>query len=69
MKTREELIELRARLGERLATETHRIGGPHHDDQLAKVAHVLAGIQAIDMVLENELEPRESDGPLGFFVG
>lgn len=69
MKTRDELLELRDKLRERLAIETHRIGGPHDNDQLAKVAHVLAGIAAIDMVLDQGLEPPESDGPMVFFVG
>lgn len=68
MKTREELLELRNRLGERLATETHRIAGPHHEEQLDAVARVLAGIQAIDMVLENDLAPRDDGPPLGFFT-
>lgn len=68
MKSREELLETRNQLRDRLATETHNLSSAYQDERLGKIAHVLAGIAAIDMVLEYELDPPENDGPIGFFV-
>lgn len=68
MKTREELLEIRNQLRDRLATETHNLSGAYQDERLDKIARVLAGIAAIDMVLEYELDPPESDGPAMFFI-
>ncbi|WP_151720475.1 hypothetical protein [Gemmobacter serpentinus] len=69
MATHDELMETRKLLTERLAIETHRLSGAYQDERLGKIANVLAGIKAIDLVIENELEPPESDGPIGFFIG
>lgn len=67
METREELMEMRSKLRDRLATETYRISA-HNEEQLDQVARVLAGIQAIDMVIEYDLDPPSNDGPVGFFT-
>jgi hypothetical protein len=69
MATHAELMETRRLLTERLAIETHRLSGAYQDERLGKIAGVLAGIQAIDLVIENELEPPESDGPGFIFIG
>lgn len=55
MKTRSELLKMRAELYDRLAKETHQIRNPNHDDQLDNVARVLAGLQAINIVIEYDL--------------
>lgn len=68
MKTRAELEDVRSQLRARLAKETHNLSGAYQEERLDKIARVLAGIAAIDMVLEGGLEPPESDGPVAFFI-
>lgn len=67
MKTHQELLTMRNKLRDRLAKETYLIS-VHNDERLEKIAGILAGIQAIDLVIENDIDAPEDDGPLGFFV-
>lgn len=69
MKDKAKLMEKRNQLLDRLAKETRWIT-PNDNERLADIAGILAGIQAIDLVIDNDLEaPEPDDGPLGFFVG
>ena len=67
MHDKAELLEMRNELRDRLAMETRWISA-YNDDRLAKIAGILAGIAAIDMVIEHELDAPESSGPIGFIV-
>lgn len=62
METREELTAMRAELVERLATETYRISA-YNDEKLAKVANIKAAIDAIDYVLEHDIQVPPSGDP------
>ena len=68
MDDKAELMAKRDALCDRLAKETRLISA-YDDNRLVKIANVLAGIAAIDMVIEHDLDAPESDGPLGFFAG
>lgn len=59
MKTRSEILKMRAELYDRLTLETHQIDDPQNDDQLNNFVPLLAGIRAIDIVIEQDLFPND----------
>lgn len=60
-KTIEDLKTLRAQLVGRRRKEVYWIGGPHHDDRIAKVVQVHLAIEAIDTVISEGKDEPEAD--------
>lgn len=60
-KTIDDLKTLRAELVERQRKEVYWIGGPHHDDRIAKVVQVHFAIEAIDAVISEGKDEPEAD--------
>lgn len=67
MRDKSELMEKRDELRNRLAKETRWISA-YDNKRLAEISGILAGIKAIDMVLEENLNAPDDDGPLAFFT-
>lgn len=63
----EELKAMRIQLLERMATEVYGLNGPYEDERLGKIARILAGIQAIDLILDQEIDRPEGREPDIFF--
>lgn len=66
MRTQADLLDMRKKLHDRLAVETYRLTA-FNDDRLSKIAGILAGIEAIGLMLEQDID-RPDNGLAGHVI-